>query len=162
MRAVVDRDGARRADLAAIHIAKAQLGWDDGLYRDILWTVCRVKSSAELDFTGRKVFLEHLRACIKQLPSTSGAARVGRSLTLVKLAARVRTPLTPPQRKMWSLWQQLADAGLVQERKMPALRAFVQRQTQVDRLEWLTPPQEQLVIESLRRWLARKADEVAG
>lgn len=157
MRTVIDRDGARKADLAAIHIAKAQLGWDDGTYRDILFTVCCVRSSAELDFAGRKRFLEHLRDCIKQLPSASGPARVARSQALVTMALRDRrrSALTPPQRKMWSLWQQLADAGLVTERRMPALLAYVKRQTHVDRLEWLTGPQEQLVIESLRQWLAR-------
>ncbi len=59
MKAVIDRDGARKADLAAIHIAKKDLGWDTDHYRDILFSVCRVKSSAELDFTGRKRFLAH-------------------------------------------------------------------------------------------------------
>ena len=157
MRTVIDRDGARKADLAAIHIAKAQLGWDDETYRDILFTVCCVRSSAGLDFAGRKRFLEHLRDCIKQLPSATGEARVKRSQALVTMALRDRrrSALTPPQRKMWSLWMQLADAGQVAERKMPALLAYVKRQTGVDRLEWLTGPQEQLVIESLRKWLAR-------
>ena len=58
---------------------------------------------------------------------------------------------------MWSLWQQLAGAGAVNNRRMPALVAWVKRQTGVDRLEWLTPAQDALVIESLKRWLAEHA-----
>lgn len=148
-RSVVDKDGGRKADLAAIHIAKAALGWDTEHYRDILFSVCRVKSSAELDFTGRKRFLAHLRACGWN-GGTSPAARGQRAVTVPS-----RKPLTPPQRKMWSLWQQLADAGKLQDRKMPALVAFAHRQTGVDRLEWLSGAQELLVLEGLKAWLKR-------
>lgn len=140
----IDRDGARKADLAAIHIAIKDLGWDDAFYRSILWSVCRVKSSAELDFTGRKRLMDHMRKCGWQ-----GRGGV-RSFTDRK---PVRQPLTPVQRKMWSLWQQLADAGLVDNRRMPALQAFATRQTGVERLEWLNGAQEDLVLESLKAWL---------
>lgn len=157
---IVDRDGARRADLAAIHIAKKELGWDDGTYRDVMFAVCRVKSSGDLDFTGRKVFLAHLRTCLKQMSSASGPDRVARSMAIIATARRDRKPLTAPQRKMWSLWQQLAEAGKVESRKMPALVAFSQRQTGVDRLEWLNGDQEQLVLESLKAWLRRPGGAV--
>jgi phage gp16-like protein len=145
-RAVVDHEGGRKADLAAIHIAKKQLGWDDGMYRDILWTVCRVKSSGELDFTGRKRFLEHLRQC--GFTNDRTQRQPGRRRA-------VAHELTPVQRKMFSLWQELADAKLVEDRRMSALVAFAKRQTGVEHLEWLQPKQEDLVIESLKRWLGR-------
>jgi phage gp16-like protein len=60
---VIDSDGARKADLAAIHIGKAALGWDDDFYRSILKAKCGVGSAALLDHAGRKRFLDHLRAC---------------------------------------------------------------------------------------------------
>lgn len=66
-----------------------------------------------------------------------------------------RNPLSPQQKKMWSLWQQLADAGLVRDRKMSGLLGFVKRQTGVEALSWLTWPQEYTITESLKRWLAR-------
>lgn len=50
----------RKRELAAIHVAKAQLGLDDGTYRDMLWTVARVRSAADLDWAGRKRVLDHL------------------------------------------------------------------------------------------------------
>lgn len=134
---------ARNNDLAAIHVAKAKLGLSEDEYRDLMATVCSgVRSAAELDFTGRKRFLAHLNACLKarQAPQP---ARV------------VRQPLTPSQRLIWSLWMQLADAGLVAQRTMSAVEAFAARQTGVDKLDWLNGKQEELVIESLKRWLDR-------
>lgn len=50
----------RKRELAAIHIARQQLGMDDGTYRDMLWTVARVRSAADLDFAGRQRVLDHL------------------------------------------------------------------------------------------------------
>jgi hypothetical protein len=58
---VIDSDGARKADLAAIDIGKAALGWDDDFYRSILKAKCGVGSAALLDHAGRKRFLDHLR-----------------------------------------------------------------------------------------------------
>lgn len=147
-RSVVADEGARKADLAAIHIAKAELGWDDDYYRDILWAVCRVRSSALLDHANRKRFLAHLRAC-----GWSGGSKRGRGAD--RPATAPRKALTGPQRKMWSLWQQLFEAKVVEDRRMPALLAFAERQTGVARLEWLNPAQEDLVIQSLKAWLKR-------
>lgn len=146
MGAVVDKEGGRRADLAAIHIAKKALGWDEDTYRDIMFTVTRIRSAGELDFTGRKRFLAHLQACMKQ----KGLA------PRQKAAQAPRSPWTATQRRLWSLWQQLADAGLTAARDRKALDAWVQRQTGVDRLEWLTAQQIDLVIASAKKWLARK------
>lgn len=56
-------DTARRDDLAKIHIARKQLGMEEDAYRDLLWTVGRVRSSADLDHAGRARLLDHFRAC---------------------------------------------------------------------------------------------------
>lgn len=59
----------RRKDLAKIHMAAGQLGMDTAdrnegsEYRSMLWTVARVRSSAALDFAGRRKVLDHLKAC---------------------------------------------------------------------------------------------------
>lgn len=63
MKPVIDSDGARKADLARIHIAKKALGMNDDEYRDVMFAVARVRSSAELDFTGRKRLIEHFVKC---------------------------------------------------------------------------------------------------
>jgi phage gp16-like protein len=146
----LDNANGRKADLAAIHIAKAALHLDDDEYRDLMATVCAgVRSSALLDFAGRKRFLSHLQACQRQ---QAGQASVAGQ----KARQRpIRAPLTPTQRKIWALWMQLADAGLVGSRTMTALVAYCRRQTGVERLEWLNGKQQDLVIESMKRWLAR-------
>lgn len=145
MAAVIDREGGRRADLAAIHMAKKALAWDDDTYRDILFTVCRVRSSAALDFAGRKAFLAHLQAC---------QANMG----IAAPAGRTKTAWSPSQRRLWSLWQQLADAKLANARDRKALDAWIKRQTGVDRIEWLNAAQLDLVIASAKRWLSRKVE----
>ena len=66
-----------------------------------------------------------------------------------------RNPLSRQQKLMWSLWQQLADAGLVRDRRMSGLLAWVRRQTGIEALSWLSGAQESQVIESLKRWKAR-------
>lgn len=140
MAAVVEHAGARNRDLAAIHVAAKNLGWSRDEYRDILRAVCRVDSSAQLDFTGRKQWLAHLRACEKTLrPAWSGQ-----------------------QRLVWSLWQRLADARLVEHRELSALTVWLKRQTGVDRLEWLKGQQLAFAVESLKRWLERGPQQDAG
>ena len=119
-----------------------ELQIDDDAYRDLMATVCGgVRSAADLDISGRQRFISHLRTCL-------GRPAVSRPM---------KGALTGPQRRMWALWMQLADAGLVQRRTMLALCAFVERQTGVARLEWLNSQQERLVLESLKSWLKRGA-----
>lgn len=59
---VEDAD-ARRRELAKIQIARKQLGMADEVYRNLLWTIGRVKSSSDLDHAGRRKVLDHMRAC---------------------------------------------------------------------------------------------------
>lgn len=54
-------DRRRKNELAMIHIAKAELGLDDDLYRCFLKQICDVESASELDERGRGNFLRALR-----------------------------------------------------------------------------------------------------
>ena len=139
----------RRADLAAIHIAKATLRWDEDEYRDVTATVCGgIRSSAELDFAGRKRFLAHLQACQR---ANGIAPRPG--------TAAKRRAFLPHEGKMWALWMQLADAGLVQQRNMKAINSWVRAQVQVDSTAFLNKSQQELLIERLKQWLKRGEEE---
>lgn len=53
----------RADDLVLIHVAKRDLGLDDSEYRDLLWTVARVRSAKDLDHAGRARLIEHFRKC---------------------------------------------------------------------------------------------------
>lgn len=72
----------RRAELAAIHVAKAQLGLDDDTYRELLNTIAGVTSARDLDDAGRRRVLDHLRtrgftAGAKGRPRNVGAGLKG-------------------------------------------------------------------------------------
>jgi len=141
-------EALRRADLAAIHVAKKALGWDDDMYRDIMFTVCSVRSAGELDHAGRVRFLKHLQSC--------GATATGPN-SRQKATQASRKPWTTQHKLVWSLWQQLADAGLARQRDRVAIDAWIkQHQVGVDRLEWCNAAQLDLVILGLKQWLARK------
>ncbi len=134
----------RKRDLAEIHVLKKSLGLQEDEYRDLMATVCSgVRSSGDLDYSGRARFLAHLRLCARE-----------RGLSQPAAAKRpVKSPLTPQQRLMWSLWMQLADAGLIKQRTMAALESWAFRQTGVNKLTWLNTAQEDAVIAALRAWL---------
>jgi len=117
---------------------------DDDSYRAILQRTAGVASSTEIRAIGKA------KAVLAEFDRLHIGQPAGRQ------------PLPAMQRKMWSLWQQLADAGLVDNRKMPGLLAWVRRQTGVDQLAWLTWPQERACVESLKRWLSRGGPESAG
>ncbi len=51
----------RNRELTLIHVARHQLGMDEETYRDMLWTLCRVRSAADLDGAGRHVVIGHMK-----------------------------------------------------------------------------------------------------
>lgn len=143
----------RKADLAQIHIAKKALGLDDDTYRDMLWTVARVRSSKELDATGRAQVLAHLRAC-GWAPAPRRAAP----------AAAQRQP--PAVRFVYALWGLLARHGQVQDASPGALRAWIRHWTGLDAgdgaPEWLDTATRARVTEYLVQWCMRAKIYVAA
>lgn len=132
----------RNAELAQIHIARAQLGIDDDTYRAILWTVARVKSSKDLDWTGRKKLLEHFRARgWKPAPPKR---------------AKAATPISDGQEGMVrALWTELHEAGKVRDPSDAALGSWLKRNRWPERVEWLDGRQMTQAIEALKKWLNR-------
>lgn len=132
----------RNAELAQIHIARVQLGLDDDTYRAVLWTVARVKSSKDLDWTGRKKLLEHFRA-------------KGWKPTAPK-KAKAATPVSGGQEGLLrALWAKLHTAGKVRVDTDAALSAWLVRNKWPQRPEWLSSAQLTQAIEALKKWLDR-------
>lgn len=124
-----------------VHAGKGALGIDDETYRLTLQRFAAGKtSSKDCSVAELKAVIEHWHE--------SGWPRPG---------GKAHKPLSPRQKKMWALWQALADAGKVRDRRMPALLTWVAGQTdnQVQRLEFLTAAQEYTLIESLKKWIDR-------
>jgi phage gp16-like protein len=134
----VDGPNARKNELAQIHIAVSELGWSDDDYRSVLFAKTGKCSAGELDGTGRKRFIEHLKAC-----GWSGHKK----------------PLGPRYTKQqWHalmLWRDLGKAGALTDKSDAALNQFIKGQCNVDDLRFLGTGQAALVIEALKSWLRR-------
>ena len=84
----------RNGELAQIHIARTQLGMDEESYRNVLWTVARVRSSKDLDWSGRKRVLDHMKACgFKVLSKKLATAHTPLALTKEEIEAKIATQL---------------------------------------------------------------------
>lgn len=130
---------SRLRQIRAIRHTAATL--DDGAYREILMRCAGVTSSTQIRSVAKaEAVLDEFRRLGIGTPPPHKA-------------------LTPQQNKIWSLWQSLADKGLVRDRSMLGLLAWIKRQTGVDALSFMTWPQEHQVTESLKRWLARGKED---
>lgn len=137
----------RNKDLAKIHIAKKDLGLDDDEYRDILWTICRVRSSAELDFAGREKLLKHFRSRGFRAKRKVGPKSTGRMVDKIR-----------------AIWITMHKAGVIRDGSEQALSKYVKRMTAkankgigIANIEWLDkdPKLATLVLENLKRWQSR-------
>ncbi|MEW6562723.1 MAG: regulatory protein GemA [Pseudomonadota bacterium] len=135
----------KRRDIQFIHIAKQQLGMDDATYRAMLMSVGGVDSSSKLDIKGRKLVLEHFKACGFKVRST-GKAKAQPSRPLAEY---------PEAKKIRALWLMLHELGAVRNASEEALASYVKRMTRVDALQWITGAQAETVIESLKKWAMR-------
>lgn len=132
----------RRAELAKIHMAAEQLGMDTAdknegsEYRSMLWTVARVRSSAALDWAGRRKVLDHLKAC-------------GAKLGFAGKPANVKPELIPLMSKIGAL---LADMKL----SWKYATSILKRQAGIERLEWADSKQLHDVVTALTNRQAKQ------
>jgi len=144
---------ARSMELAKIHIAAEQLGLrragDDSAYRDMLWSIGRVRSAKDLDAGGREAVLRHLRRC--GFVDRPAKASTGERYERATPAALIRF-----------LWTELANAGKVQDRSDRALRRYIGQHAGLEVVADERAPQHldrrelNKVIEQLKRWLDRR------
>lgn len=133
----------RNRELAQIHIAKKQLALDDDTYRDMLWTVARVRSAGDLDFTGRKRVLEHLRGC-------GFKARGGKAPHPGRPANMGHADRGPSLRKIEAL---LAEAG----RQWAYADGMARKMFHVEKISWCTVDQLHSIIAALMYDQKRRA-----
>jgi hypothetical protein len=142
----------RSADLRQIHALQRQLGLSADDASALKLTLTGVASSGDMSAPQRAKLLAHLRKLVHGSAAGCGAARS--ALPRAKVT-RARPALSQLQKLIWALWQQLADAGKVEDRRATALAAYIKRQSGVDQLSWLQGAQAAFVVESLKKWLAR-------
>lgn len=124
----------RRRELAKIHLGAKALGLDDDAYRDMLWTIARVRSAKDLDAAGRARVLDHLRAC--GFKARRGRPHAGRPHNLT---AEERGP------QLGKVEALLAQA----KRPWAYADGMAKRMFNVERVAWCNPEQLQRIIAAL-------------
>lgn len=135
-----DRGLGMSRSIAAMHVAKKQLGLDDDTYRAALVQVTGKSSSADMSEAQRQDVLEHFRQ-----RGFNGSSTARRKPLEGKFAG-----------KLQALWIAGWNLGLVRDRDDRALVAFVKRQTGIDHVRFLRHGQDAMkAIEALKGWLER-------
>lgn len=142
---------ARARELAAIHVAKKQLGLDDDTYRDALFAITRKRSAGDLDQAERQRVLDHFRGLgFKRPVNRPQRARVDHGKKPV--VAEDKRALVD---KIEAL---LADGA----RPWNYARAMARRMFGVEQLEWASAGQLHSLVAALeyqkrRGWKSRNA-----
>lgn len=129
----------KKREIRLIKIAQRELGIDDETYRSMLWAIARVRSASDLDWTGRKKVLDHMKKSgfkVKSAPANPNANDA-------------------TYRKVRQLWSEMHRAGIIEHDTDQAVNAYVKRLTRVDDFRFLNSHQVATIIESLKRWQRR-------
>lgn len=129
------------SSLAAIHVAKKQLGLDEDTYRAVLVRVTGKDSTRAMSEAERQRVVEEMRA--RGFTKASNGARK-------RLTGRFAG-------KLQALWIAAWNLGIVSNREDAALIAFVKRQTGIDHVRFVRDAGDaDKAIEALKAWLARE------
>ena len=96
--------------------------------------------------------------------TTSSKELTGEELVRALAALRkagFRTTADPQIRKIKSLWYEMHDLGIVRNRSDQAIETYIRRITRVQKIEWCSVEQLQLVIETLKNWIDRIEEPAA-
>ncbi len=128
--------------LAAIHVARKQLGLDDDAARDLYAVVTGKRSLREMSAGEQdRVVQELRRRGFKQASTGSRKQLEGKYAP-----------------KLQALWIAAWNLGIVENRSDEALISFVKRQAQVDHVRFLHDPSDAAkAIEGLKAWMTRAA-----
>jgi hypothetical protein len=133
--------------LAAIHVARKQLGLDDDTARDLYQRVTGKRSLRDCSTADHERIVEELRR--------HGFRKVSKG--------RSRGLEGPFAKKLHALWIAAWNLGLTRDHTDRALTAFVQRQTGLDAVRFLRDPADaRKAIEALKGWIARDGGVVWG
>ncbi len=128
----------RNRELAAIHVARKQLGLDEETYRSTLQLVAGVRSAKDLSDDDRQRVLDHFR-------------RMG----FDRARGRRNNSANKQHSKIRYLWRDLYRAGAIKDNTDAALDSYVCRMTGVASLRFLGFWPAHQLIESMKQWLSR-------
>lgn len=129
----------REKFIQLIHIARRELALDDDTWRAMLMSITGETSTRKMGFIQLSDILETLKRRGFRVRSSG-----------------VRSQASYPQaKKLRALWRDMHAQGIVRDSTDAALCAWLKRETGIDRIEWLQPPQASRAIEKLKKWQAR-------
>jgi len=134
------------SSIAAMHVAKKQLGLDDDTYRAKLARITGKSSAKDMTEAERQNVLTVFRN-EGFTPAPAARRADGRQKLTGKFA-----------KKLQALWIAAWNLGIVRDRDDKALVAFVKRQTGVDHTRFLVYADDaNRAIEALKAWIRREA-----
>ena len=125
-----------------LHVAKAKLGLDDDVYRQVLVRIAGVTSSTELDQAGFEAIMGFFDYCGFR-PLAKGALRYGN---------RPGMAIFAQLELIRELWRELHDA---RECDDEALLGWLRKYHKVDSMRFLTMESARKAITALKAWKAR-------
>lgn len=133
---------ARNRLIQLIHIAKKDLRLDEDTYRAVIEATTGQTSTKTLT-------IRQLTAVLDRLKQSGFVVKATNPQTL--------KPADDPQsRLIRHLWLLLHNAGEVRNPSELALATYVEKQTKVSALQFLSTANASKVIERLKKWCARK------
>ena len=123
----------------ALQTGRRKLGMTDEEYRGLLSSVTGGRTTSSKELTGEELV---------------------RALAALRKAG-FRTTADPQIRKIKSLWDEMHDLGIVRNRSDQAIETYIRRITRVQKIEWCSVEQLQLVIETLKNWIDRIEEPAA-
>ena len=130
----------RRAQLAAIHVGRKNLGMAEDDYRAVLERLTGHRSAKDCDGAQlNAVIAEMRRLGFEPSPATPSRAPAGGGVA----------------RKARAMWISLHQLGAIEDASERALEAFGQRQLGVERLQWANEREGFRLIEALKAMAER-------
>ena len=140
--------------LAKVHLARKELGLDEGTYRAVLSRVTGLESAGSCS-EGQlgQVLDEFKRLGWKPAPIAARARPkvvVDNKLARGPSPAKRRAADSPMAGKARAMWISLHQLGVVRNPSEQALEAFARRQLKVEQLQWADQGQAYKLIEALK------------
>lgn len=129
-----------------IHVAKRELGMDDGTYRTMLRAAGGAESTSEMRAPQLRRVLDQAKKAgfqVRAKAKTSGLHQDRRQDT------------SDEARKVRALWLYLHQLGVVRDPSERALAAYVKRIAHVDDLHWAHGDAMLRLIETMKKWAMR-------
>ena len=125
--------------IKALQTGRRKLGMTDEEYRALLSSITGGRTTSSKELSGGELI---------------------RALTALRKVG-FRTTADPQLRKIKSLWYEMHDLGIVRNRSDQAIETYIRRITRVQKIEWCSVKQLQLVIETLKNWIDRIEEPAA-